>query len=162
MSFERITARFIVPDSSGPIVTPAQSFSYFDFDENSAKRISEEASLYEIFVESKGSYEDERENLRTYHTTKSVSPVEMTSLSSPSHSTADVIGDIIVIGGRFAGVAIRISTSGGGTWDFKTTRSCTAFFKDGKVSGPTKSSYSSSTESHSDDDDTCYTLRLKK
>ncbi len=86
----------------------------------------------------------------------------MTSRSSGVYSTDDVIGDILVENGHFAGVVLQVREQGGSAWTSYDTKNNTILYTDGRVVGKAQSSYSFSGPSSSKDTTDTYTLIKKE
>ncbi len=106
--------------------------------------------------------DDDYDRKYTGTSTKDVPLAEMTSRSSGAYSTDDVIGDILVENGHFAGVVLQVREQGGSAWTSYDRKNNTILYTDGRVVGKAQSSYSYSGSSSSKDTTDTYTLIKKE
>lgn len=164
---DKIYARFLTPvmtpdANKRTIKVAGKPFQYADLDENTAKMVLEQASLYSL----KDRYSHELEYDDDPYPSKSSGVKEfelarLTSISSTTYSTDVPQGDLVVMGGVFMGVIIAISCKGGNGWDNYNSSGYTFFGTDGTVLGNNKSVYSYSGETSSKYYEDVYSLVKK-
>lgn len=152
---DKILARFVspvtTPDANKKTIKVAgKPFEYVDLDENTAKLVMEQASLYCLkdYYSHELEY-DEDPYPSKYTGVKEFELASLTSISSSYYSTDAPQGDLVVIGGVFMGVILAVSSKGGNGWDNYNYSGYTFFGTDGTVLGNKKSEYSYSGETSS-------------
>ena len=166
---EKIKARFLVPTEEtenkvASIKTKGLSFSYSELSEKQEKRVREQMSRF--YLEEDCCYEYEYDDYddgpsRSY-SSKEFEIGELLSLSTPYYSTDAPCADIIVVGGSFEGIILKISSVGGNGFDNYNDWWYTILYTDGTMLGKNKSSYYFSGESSSKSDEKTYNLKEKK
>ena len=151
---EKIKARFLTPISNenekAYIKTEGYSLKYVTFDEETTKRLLEEASCYEvcdfnIYIFANDVVDEKTKQIRTYGT----EVPKLTSISSPMYSTDELpLADMLIIDGHFAGVVVKVVQEGGNGWSNYRREYYPILFIDGKVLGTTEAHYSYSGEDY--------------
>ena len=153
---------FLTPASPGEgfnIQTDEHRLKYIELDEKTREAVLSEASLYTVQASVTRSYEydDDDYPSRSYDS-YTAGPLELVSLSSPLYSTNDVLADILVIDGEFAGIVVKHRKWGGSGWSNYDYSWYTVIYKDGRISGTNLSEYSFSGSSSSKEEETVYYL----
>lgn len=166
---ERIKARYLAPlhetsEKNATIETKGLSLVYVTLDEEHDKRVREQMSRYTLNISCYYEYEydDYDDGPTRSYDSKDVELADLLSLSSPVYSTDAPRADILLVDGSFAGVILRASSRGGNGWDNYDEWWYCLLYKDGRILGKNKSSYSFSGASSSKDEESTYTLVEKK
>ena len=162
----RINARFLSPKSiltpgvKGLITDEGMRVEYVEYDEETTKKILEEASRYVVRRTGKYYRED-----NVYNTEMSGNSdygyvlKDMASISSSWYSTDEPRLDLLVINKEFVGVVILITNTIQDTWNKQCKENYCVLYKDGQVFGNNKGSFYSTLENSSDDDVWTYYLK---
>ena len=168
MSIDRINARFLVPvvkpdPNKRTIRTEEMVLQYAEFNEETTKRLLEEAACYEVCNFNCYSYENDVYN-DSHSSVKSygVRVDKLASISSMCYSTNEPQADCLIMGGQFVGVVVKVVREGGNGWSNYRYENYAVLYTDGRISGSNTASYSFAGEESSRDDERTYTLhRLK-
>ena len=160
--------RFLSPvgkiDSTKTLIqVDGLNLQYVEFDEETTKRLLEEASHYKVCNSRSYSYENDDYN----HSERSTSYYghqvdKLLSMSSMSYYTDEPRVDCLIINKEFVGVVLLIKEEGGNGWNNYSYNKYAILYADGKVVGSNESSYSFHGESSSREVSNHYTLHKIK
>ena len=164
---EKIYARFLspvtMPDASKTVIkVNGKPFQYVDLDENTAKSVLEQASLY-LFSDSY-TYEYEYDDDPRPTVSRGVKNYEiknLISISSTTYCSDEPRADMVVLNGQFIGVIAYVKNKGGNGFDNYDTSGYTFFTTDGLILGNRINLYSYSGETSSKCYEDVYSL-IKK
>ena len=139
---EKIYARFLAP-SIGKCYLTAQGIklAYADFDEETTKKLIEQANEWVVVEDYLAKYVNDYGADESGSSTNFFALPKMTSISSPTYSTNEVVGDILVENGKVAGAVIKLKTEGGSAFDNYNYIHYCILLTDGTVLGNPTSSY---------------------
>ena len=160
--FEKKKARYVLYSKQMRAAIKAGNFAYIDLSENDEKRLRAEMEGFVVRDSCHYCYEyDDYDDKSSGFTINDVPVAEMISCRSGCYSTDDVLGEILVADGHFAGVVLLVEEEGGNGWSNYHRKSYPLLFTDGSVDGQAKKSYSFSGESSSKDVTNDYSLVRK-
>ncbi len=164
---DKIYARFLTPvmtpDYTKKVIkVKGKPFQYVDLDENIAKQVLEDASLYFFEDSYVHEYEyDEDPHPTTSRGIKNFEIKNLISLSSSTYYTDEPRADMVVLNGQFIGVISYVENKGGNGFDNYDTSGYTFFGADGSLLGNNVNLYSYSGETSSKSYEDVYRLVKK-
>lgn len=164
---DKIYARFLTPvmtpDYTKKVIkVKGKPFQYVDLDENTAKQVLEDASLYLFSSSYKHELEyDEDPRPSVYTGVKNFEIKTLISLSSSTYCTDEPRADMVVLNGQFIGVISYVENKGGNGFDNYDTSGYTFFGTDGSILGNNVNLYSYSGETSSKSYEDVYRLVKK-
>ena len=164
---DKVYARFlspvITPDTHKTVIkVGGKPFQYADLDENTAKGVLEQASLYLFRNSYKHEYEYDEDPRPTISTgVKNYEIKNLISISSMTYFSDEPRADMVVLHGQFIGVIAYVESKGGNGFDNYNQSGYTFFGTDGSVLGNNINLYSYSGETSSKCYEDVYSL-IKK
>lgn len=165
---EKVYARFLTPviktDPNKTVIrVGGLSLQYVEYDENTTKRLIEEASCYEVCNHNYYFHEDDVYNTSNKSTSRhGVLVPRLASISSMVYSTNEPQVDCLIINEQFAGVVVYVEQKGGNGWNNYSNYNYAILSIDGKVVGNNTATYSYYGEDSSTEDTRTYTLHKIK
>lgn len=163
-----IYARFMefvdVPQKGkGSIKTSNFTVQYVDYDEETTKRLLEEASHYEVCNHEVYDHYDDVYNTEDHVITRHGKQVDqLISISSMRCFSDEPQVDCLIVDGHFAGVVILVEEIGGNSWNTYHYNYYSILYTDGRIVGTNKYSYCFTGEDSSREETRTYTLHKIK